>query len=175
MKALAATSAVAARGIEIALVAIFALYLAVIVAQVGLRTSFNDSLFWSEEFIRFALVWSVMLGASVATHRRSHIRVDLVDELLPERFKRPLHLVNTVLLLGFAVLMIWSGLQLVERTEGMTSSTLGLAMPMVYAVIPLSAAFEIVFLVTQLALLLSPIPAAEPAPDDGDVRVDTSL
>jgi TRAP-type C4-dicarboxylate transport system permease small subunit len=39
----------------------------VVLLQVVLRVGFGRSIFWSEELVRFALVWVVMLSAGLAT------------------------------------------------------------------------------------------------------------
>jgi len=41
------------------------------------------SLFWAEELARYAMVWLVFLGSTVAVHNGSHTRIALVVNLLP--------------------------------------------------------------------------------------------
>ncbi|MBP6679467.1 MAG: TRAP transporter small permease, partial [Paracoccus sp.] len=61
---------------EISLAAIVAAYAIIICTQVFYRYALNSSLVWSEEVVRFALLWGVMIGAGVATDRLAHIALD---------------------------------------------------------------------------------------------------
>ena len=67
------------RGLEAVTVALLAVYFVLVVLQVLFRYVLNRSLFWSEELVRFALIWSVMLGSAVVAYRGEHIRIDVLD------------------------------------------------------------------------------------------------
>jgi TRAP-type C4-dicarboxylate transport system permease small subunit len=156
------------------LVALFAVYLVFILAQVLLRFLRIDALYWSEELVRYLLVWSVLLGAALVTQRRVHVRVDILESLLPERGRRRLEIVNTLVLLVFAGVLCWAGLLFVERAGRMTASMLGVRMAFVYAVIPLTALLDVLFLVVRLhALLRGGTPPAETL--IADPAIDTTL
>ena len=58
--------------------------LAVMAAQVVWRYVLGDSLVWSEEVARYALIWSSMIGAAVAYRQGGHVAItNLVDRLPP--------------------------------------------------------------------------------------------
>ena len=50
----------------------------VVAVQVFSRYVLNHSLFWSEEFARFLLVWLTFLGASSAYYRKANPGVDFI-------------------------------------------------------------------------------------------------
>jgi len=158
---LARTVELLARLIEVCLVLMLAAYLTVITAQIVLRFFRIDVLYWSEELVRYLLVWSVLLGATVATHRNAHVRVDILENLFAGSARRLLGIVNTLVLLAFALTLTWAGLLLVQRTGVMTSSMLGVRMSVVYSVVAASGALDVIFLLTRLAQLIID-------PDDGD-------
>jgi C4-dicarboxylate transporter DctQ subunit len=163
-----------ARVIETCLVLMLGTYLCLIVGQIVLRYLRVDLLYWSEELVRYLLVWSVLLGATVATHRNVHVRVDILENLLPRPSRRGLAIVNTIILLAFAGTLIWAGLLLSQRSGTMTASMLGIRMSLVYGVVALSGALDVIFLLTRLAQLLFDPEAAGPA-DEGSGAIDTAL
>ena len=158
---------------EIGLVAIFAIFLIVIVGQVVLRYFRIDALYFSEELVRYLLVWSVLIGATVVTARNSHVRVDILENALPPGPRRWLDIASTLVLIAFAVVLAWAGFELARRTGSMRAPMLGIAMWMVYSVIPVSAALDAAFLLARLSRLLRGRPP-EILPPGGE-QIDTSL
>jgi C4-dicarboxylate transporter DctQ subunit len=161
------------RAMEIGLVAIFATFLAVVVGQVVLRYFRIDVLYFSEELVRYLLVWSVLIGATVVTARNAHVRVDILDNALPPLAKRWLDVAGTLVLLAFAAVLCWSGLELALRTSGMRAPMLGIPMWVIYAALPLSGLLDFAFLLARLAQLLRGEPP-EILPPEGE-QIDTSL
>jgi C4-dicarboxylate transporter DctQ subunit len=160
------------RAMEYCLVAIFAIYLTFVVGQVVFRYLGIDLLFWSEELVRYLLVWSVLIGATIVTARNAHVRVDIVDNMLPPAALRWLEVVNTLILIAFAAVLCWAGILFVQRSGVMTASMLGVRMSLVYSVIPATAALDGLFLVARLILLLRGRP---PSLLPADAEIDTSL
>jgi TRAP-type C4-dicarboxylate transport system permease small subunit len=56
-------------------------------AQVFFRYVLQAALTWSEELSRFAFVWVIYLGASMAAMERAHIRVTAPQLLLPAEYR----------------------------------------------------------------------------------------
>jgi len=165
-----------ARTIEACLILMLAAYLSVITAQIALRYLRIDVLYWSEELVRYLLVWSVLLGATVATHRNAHVRVDLLENRLAGRARRALEIVNTLVLLAFALTLTWAGVLLIQRTGMMTSSMLGIRMSVIYSVVAASGALDVIFLAVRLAALVLGTGRDDPAgPGAGEGLVDTTL
>jgi TRAP-type transport system small permease protein len=102
--------------------------LAVMAAQVIFRYVLADSIIWSEEVARYALVWSSMVGAAVAYRHGAHVAVtDLVIKLpaaLQALVVRTVHL----LILGFCVLLTWQSWMLTLRSFGRREVTVALQM-----------------------------------------------
>lgn len=161
------------RVIEFVLVAVFAVYLSVVVAQVILRYLRLDILYFSEELSRYLLVWSVLIGASVVTAHNAHVRMDIAETLLPSRPRRWLDVASTLVLLAFAGVLTWAGAVFAQRSGTMTAPLLGIKMWIIYSVIPVTAALDAVFLLARLIHLLTNH-APESLPADGEA-IDTSL
>lgn len=161
------------RVMELGLVAIFVIFLTVIVTQVVLRYFRIDVLYFSEELVRYLLVWSVLIGATVVTARNSHVRVDILENALPPGMRRWLDIASSLVLIAFAVVLAWAGFELARRSGNMRAPMLGISMWIVYSVIPISAVLDALFLLARLGQLLRGQPP-EILPPDGE-QIDTSL
>ncbi len=60
---------------EIGIFIIISIMAVVVLAEVIFRYALLLPLFWTEEFARYCLVWSSLLGAGVALKRGEHIAV----------------------------------------------------------------------------------------------------
>ena len=56
--------------------------------EILFRYVFHFPLFWTEEFARYCLVWSSLLGATIAFKRGEHIAVTFFMDRLPTRSRR---------------------------------------------------------------------------------------
>jgi C4-dicarboxylate transporter DctQ subunit len=160
------------RTMEVCLVAMFALYLAVVVGQVTLRFLRIDVLYFSEELVRYLLVWSVLIGATVVTARNAHVRVDILESLLPKGARRVLDILSALILIAFAVVLCWAGYQLAVRSGNMRAAMLGVKMSLVYSVIPATAALDVLFLLARIVHLVRNEPDETPSEDE---EIDISL
>src|SRR5450756_445420 len=127
---------------------ITALLLGIMIASVGLSVFFRYVLqkpfSWTEEVVLFCMVWMVFLGASMATKHREHIVIDFVTALVPKGLARIMEIVSLVTVIAVLMVMVWQGLLLVQRTQFMTTTALGIPTMYVYAAVPFSALLMIV-------------------------------
>ena len=70
---------------------------AIVFIEVLRRFVFSYSSMWGEETARYTFIYLVWLGAAAAIKDRSHIRIDIIFELVSEKFKP--YFLNTGLLL----------------------------------------------------------------------------
>lgn len=68
---------------------LFFLVIAVTCLQVICRYVFNNSLVWSEELVRFMVVWMCMVGSAVSNYDDDHMTINIIVE----RFPRPIQFV----------------------------------------------------------------------------------
>jgi len=127
-------------------VLLLAFYLSLILLQVFYRYILNDSLFWSEEVVRYSLVWGVMLGAALVAYERSHISVEVIGAFLPPAGKQVLTFLANTCTLAFLLILIYAGLDFTDRTWFQRSASLGVPMRWVYLAIPVGALLETWFM-----------------------------
>src|SRR5512143_4336296 len=54
----------------------------IVFLQFFTRYVLNDSLAWTEEIARYALMWVVFIGGAMVTRRNSHIAVELLSNVM---------------------------------------------------------------------------------------------
>lgn len=123
---------------EAAMGALLAAMAVLIGAQIAGRFVFGYSIAWSDELARFLLVWVSFLGVSVAVRRGAHPGIDALVRACPRPVARTAARVALLLSLLFAGLVLVTGAELVHRTWGQRSPSLGLRMGLPYLAVPLS-------------------------------------
>jgi C4-dicarboxylate transporter DctQ subunit len=76
-----------ARAEDIAVGAIILVATYVLFQGVVLRYLMNYAFPWTEEVVRYSIVWLVFLGGSIAARRGAHISMDILVVYLPPRAK----------------------------------------------------------------------------------------
>lgn len=94
--------------------------------QVILRYVLNTPIIWSHEISSGLLIWLTFMGAAVLTKRKQHLRVDIVINYLPEKFKIVIEYIFQMLILVFAVFLIIFSYQLFFQQMNQGMGSLGL-------------------------------------------------
>ena len=75
-------------------------------ANVVARYGFNKNILWALELTVFLFGWLVLLGASYAVKKGSHLGVDIVVNILTSKSRRVLGLVAVAVCVAFSFLML---------------------------------------------------------------------
>ena len=80
---------------------------------------------WIEEAAIYMLIWSAYLVASILVAENGHVGATFVIEYIPIKARRIVEIFISILALGFSVIVVWYGLQIVFQifTAGQKSST----------------------------------------------------
>ena len=89
---------------------------AVIVMVVG-RAAFNSVPLWADQLSLMALVWMSMVSITLALYYESHMRVELVDRLLPAKAVNALKYMSNIVMAVFSFFMITEGFSLFDLTK----------------------------------------------------------
>ena len=111
---------------------------------------FMPTIAWGEEVTRYAGIWSVFLVAGLGIRSGTHLGVDLFTRKLPPRARQANFIVVYSLMMGFAVLLLRYGIQIVIENTGQYSAALEWPMAWIYFCVPLGAALMIVEIVPIL-------------------------
>ena len=112
--------------------------------QVFTRYVLSNPAAFTEELVRYFLIWTGFIGAAYAFLTREHMCLVLFrDNLKPEK-RRILMIVLDVLILVFAILVITvGGFKLAMSARQVYSALLGIPRSLVYGMAPLSGLFII--------------------------------
>ncbi|MCY4400290.1 MAG: TRAP transporter small permease [Gemmatimonadetes bacterium] len=119
----------------------------VVLLQVLMRYLFAYPNPWSEEVSRFCFIWASLLGASLAVEHRAHFGFDQVTKKLAPGVKRAVETFAGAVVLLFALILIGTGIALMDLTMGERSAALGLPVALVYAAAPVSGVLMVVHMV----------------------------
>ena len=123
-------------------VALLASYFVLVLLQVFFRYVLNESLFWAEELVRGAMLWGIMLSSALVAASRGHIRVEVLELMLPPAGRKVVIWAANVLTLAFSLTLLWAGIQFIDRTWMQQSPVLDVPKWTVYLAIPVGAALE---------------------------------
>ncbi|MGA0533290.1 TRAP transporter small permease [Hansschlegelia sp. KR7-227] len=125
----------------------FATLLAVTATVIMLADAFGrgflgHSYFWAEESVRYLMIWAFFLSVGAGGRAGTHIRTEMLVDILPPRGKWLCNLLASLAGLAFGIILFLASIPQVERyyTMGMmTESTLDLPMWVLFLAMPVGA------------------------------------
>lgn len=112
--------------------------------QVFTRYVLNSPAAFTEELVRYFLIWTGFIGAAYAFFTRQHMCLVLVRDSLNPASRRILMTLVDLLILLFALFVITiGGFKLALSAEKVYSALLGIPRSLVYAMAPVSGLFMI--------------------------------
>ena len=106
------------------------------IAQVVCRTWFT-SLSWSEEAVRFLLIWSTFLGASCVYRRNGNIAITVIQDLFPHGMKKNIRAFIHAFCFVIFCMLCYYGILYCSR-QVRTASAIPIKMKYIYMCLPLS-------------------------------------
>lgn len=95
------------------LVLLLSAMIGVAAAQVFLRNFFDSGLYWGDSAVRVMVLWVAMIGAMLASRQDEHIRIDIAERFLSERYKIPLKRIINLFVCVLLALFAWHSAQFV--------------------------------------------------------------
>ncbi len=117
--------------------------------QIFSRFLLNFSLSWTEELSRYLFILMVYVGMSLGFKHRRHVRVEIIDLLVPPNVLKHINTVGEVIVIVVLALIGYSSIAIVKNAyaSSQTSPALMLPMFLVYSIIPVMFAITIVRIV----------------------------
>ena len=122
--------------------------------QVILRYVFSASNSWSEELVRYLFILDVLLAASIAVRRNSHLQIDVLINCFSPKLKRIFTIAATLAGIVFLALLFWYSLDLCMTATSNVSPGLGIPMSIPYACVPLGA---VLMILTSIEVILKTV------------------
>ena len=120
--------------------------LIVVSLQIFFRYILNQPLAWTEEVARLLFIWMVFLGATLAIKDNTHLKMDYFYDRFPEKIKKAVELLHNILIIGFSVSILISGIQILSITADEVLPGSEISLLFYYTPVPLSAIFIILTL-----------------------------
>jgi TRAP-type C4-dicarboxylate transport system permease small subunit len=117
--------------------------------QVVSRFVFEQPSTWTEEAMRRLLIWTVMLGVVAALRQGSMVSVDLMLRLSKGQWQRTVRWIITLFNLSFLSVVLFFGLQLIQRVRFQTFASMDLSMSWAYGALPAGALLGLLAVVAQ--------------------------
>jgi C4-dicarboxylate transporter DctQ subunit len=127
--------------------------------QVGSRYFFSrQSISYAEEVIVYLMIWAIMIVSSQLVRTNSHVRPDLVLNVVPAGVARWLEVFNCTAAIVFCGALVWYGRQVVEIAlliDERSASDLRFPMWIYYSALPAGGLLMLIRYVIRLAGLFT--------------------
>lgn len=122
----------------------------VVAVEVFLRYFLGKTLYITEEFTRYAMVWMVFLGCSVAVAENCHNRVEIFVNYFPVCCRCWLNLLAKLLFCTFLVVLVTQGLIVLPFQADQTVPALNISILWFYLAIPVGGILMILNLLPRI-------------------------
>lgn len=116
------------------------------------RFTFKLAMPWSEELVKFLLMWMTMVGAAMGVGMSEHVGIDVLVSRLPKGVQHTVSQLMHVVGCGFSVLLLYIGIQMVQKQYMQKSTALEVSMGLVYACVAVGAALMFIEFAYKLYL-----------------------
>ena len=122
-------------------------------ANVVGRYVFDKPLYWAEEAMSLLQVGFVVIGASLVTRDRAHLRMDALEHWMPLHLKQRLDRLTSALSVLVALIVGWMALQIVGDMLRNDQRTMGADIPLAIPYSAFLAGFALIAFFALLRLL----------------------
>lgn len=105
---------------------------------------------WGHEVALGCMVWFSLLSATMATKEDRHITIRIMDLIAPPSFILGLRILAGVIIVGFLLFMILSGIPLARLGARIRMPGSGLRMSYIFAAVPVSGASMLLMFIARL-------------------------
>lgn len=116
---------------------------------------------WTDEAAQYLLVWTGFVGWILAARKRSHIRIDVIVDRLPEGPRRAAEVAIQLCVVALALAMLRYGPVLIERNLDVSWISVPLSAALLYVPVPIAAFAVLLQAAAQiLEAIRGPVPTA---------------
>lgn len=116
----------------------------IIGSSVITRYTFNFSPVWASETAIFMYIYLTWLGASWNVRKRSHIRVDLIQNLLPERGRALTFVINDLAMLAFTYFVFVGFIPVLQSTIQLGAVVQSMYVSQIYFIFAIPLGFALI-------------------------------
>ena len=106
---------------------------------------------WTDEFLRYSIIWLTMLGAPYAYGQNKHLSINILTNNFSEKGKKLDKLVVEVLILILSIVVfIIGGIMVTMNAAGQYSAAMHLPMQLYYLGVPLGGVLMVVYCIQHI-------------------------
>lgn len=120
--------------------------------QVFFRYAVGAPLGWTEETMRYSVVWMTYIAAGAALFRGEHMVIGILDTVPSAMFRRVAHVAVMLCMAAFCLVLVWQGYPLAVRNGLQVSPTLEISMFWPYLAVAAGGALMLVKIATLILL-----------------------
>lgn len=122
------------------IVILFTMLILLCFLQIVFRSVLNLSLSWTEELARYTFIALVYISACAAVLRNAHVRVEIIDNLIPEKIKPIVDSLVDIVFMIFMALIGYHGVHISLDAFSIEQLSPAMQIPMglVYTIIPIT-------------------------------------
>lgn len=135
---------------------LLAAMLLMILMQVFFRYVMNDSLTWTEELSKYAMVWVTCLVAPWAYRENLNVSIEMFADALPDLLKRLTEVLITLLVMLISVMFFIYSITFWQSGLTITASSVPLHLAVFYSCVPFM--FAALFFIGLERLILQILP-----------------
>lgn len=120
--------------------------------QVYCRYILNSSLFWSEELMRYLMIWTTFLCSGLVYSRRGFLGMRFVIEAAPRPVMLAADFVGRLAVLGFLLVVAWYGFEFAARTAANQAVALQFSMFWVHLSVPVGCTLAALHVIVEFFL-----------------------
>lgn len=111
---------------------------------------FFQALSWSEEVVRYLLVWSTFIGAGCVYKRGGHINVTFIQDMFKGNSKKYAQSLVHILCAAFFVIALYFGVKYMGKQGRQLSAALRIPMNLMYMAIPVGCGIMLLHAVSAI-------------------------
>ncbi len=119
-------------------------------AQVFSRYILKNPLGWTEELVRFVFIWSIFMGAVIASKNRQHIRVETFHKYLSNSVNTFIEIFVNISIVIFFIYIIPPAFRYALYAYHIKSTASEISMFFVYISLPLCGVFMTIYYVSHI-------------------------
>lgn len=130
------------------IIAGIALIVLVLVTFIGviMRYFLGNPLIWGEEIQLLCFVWIVFFGAGAAFRTGSHVAIDVVVDMFPQKLKKIVEILGNIVVLVVLIYLLNKSLPLISQhlSTARTTNIIKLPYSFVYSALPIGCILMVV-------------------------------
>lgn len=106
------------------IVILLAVLMVLAVGQIVLRIGFASGVIWADELVKIVVLWLALVASVAASRSRRHLRIDVLNQFVPERLARLPGIVVDAFAAAVCGVVAWHSFRYVQLSAGFQETVL---------------------------------------------------